>query len=56
MNELRLKLKELGVCYSESQMINLLESIEIALEDGSDFVYVTNGYEDLELSIKEMSL
>lgn len=46
------RLKELNIQYTDYQLNDLIYDIEIALQDGSDFIYVTDGIEDKELSIK----
>lgn len=50
MEKLRIELKRLNAVYYSG----LLDDIEIAIEDNSQFVYVTDGYEDKELYIKDI--
>ena len=48
LNELREKLRKINFRCSESYLYEILETIEMAIEDGSEFVYITDGYEDIE--------
>ena len=51
LENLKKELKNLGVNYSQYQLFELVNSIKIALEDGSEFIFVTNGYKDIELNL-----
>ena len=52
LEELRKELKKLNVNYSDCQLSELIDDIEIALIDESEFIFVTDGYEDKELMIE----
>ena len=52
LEELRKELKKLNVYYSDYQLSELIDDIEIALIDESEFIFVTDGYEDKELMIE----
>ena len=52
LEELRKELKKLNVNYSDYQLSELIDDIEIALIDESEFIFVTDGYEDKELMIE----
>ena len=52
LEELRKELKKLNVSYSDYQLSELIDDIEIALIDESEFIFVTDGYEDKELMIE----
>ena len=52
LEELRKELKKLNVSYSDYQLSQLMDDIEIAIIDESEFIFVTDGYEDKELIIE----
>ena len=52
LEELRKELKKLNVNYSDYQLSELIDDIEIAIIDESEFIFVTDGYEDKELIIE----
>ena len=52
LEELRKELKKLNVSYSDYQLSELIDDIEIAIIDESEFIFVTDGYEDKELIIE----
>ena len=52
LEELRKELKKLNVSYSDYQLSDLIDDIEIALIDESEFIFVTDGYEDKELMVE----
>ena len=52
LEELKKELKKLNVSYSDYQLSQLIEDIEIALIDESEFIFVTDGFEDKELIIE----
>ena len=52
LEELRKELKKLNVNYSDYQLSELIDDIEIAIIDESEFIFVTDGYEDKELMIE----
>ena len=52
LEELRKELKKLNVSYSDYQLSELIDDIEIAIIDESEFIFVTDGYEDKELMIE----
>ena len=52
LEELKKELKKLNVSYSDYQLSELIDDIEIAIIDESEFIFVTDGYEDKELMIE----
>ena len=52
LEELRKELKKLNVSYSDYQLSELIDDIEIAIIDESEFIFVTDGYEEKELMIE----
>ena len=52
LEELKKELKKLNVNYSDYQLSQLMDDIEIAIIDESEFIFVTDGYEDKELIIE----
>lgn len=52
LEELKKELKKLNVSYSDYQLSQLMDDIEIAIIDESEFIFVTDGYEDKELMIE----
>ena len=46
------ELKKLNVSYSDYQLSELIDDIEIAIIDESEFIFVTDGYEEKELMIE----
>ena len=52
LEELKKELKKLNVNYSDYQLSQLMDDIEIAIIDESEFIFVTDGYEDKELMIE----
>ena len=52
LEELKKELKKLNVSYSDYQLSELIDDIEIAIIDESEFIFVTDGYEDKELIIE----
>ena len=52
LEELKKELKKLNINYSDYQLSELIDDIEIAIIDESEFIFVTDGYEDKELMIE----
>ncbi len=50
--EVKRRLKEFNITYRENDLYVLIDDIKEGIEDGSKFVFVTDGYEDLEMSIE----
>lgn len=50
IDKLKSELKRLNT----SLTYELIDDIEIAIEDNSEFIYVSDGYEDKELYIKDI--
>ena len=51
IDKLKSELKRLNI----SLTYELIDDIEIAIEDNSEFIYVSDGYEDKELYIKDIT-
>lgn len=50
IDKLESEMKRLNAIY----YYGLIDDIEIAIEDNSEFIYVSDGYEDKELYIKDI--
>lgn len=47
-------LNEIGIGYSQCDMMTLVNDLEMTIEDDSKYIYVSNGYEDIEIEVKEI--
>lgn len=52
--KLKEKLKQLNIYLNEYSFTDLLESLEIAIQDGSGIICVTDGYNDIEILINDI--
>ena len=52
--KLQSKLNKIGISYSQYDMLELVSTLEMAIEDDSKYIYVSNGYEDIEIEVKEI--
>ena len=52
--KLKKKLNSINVSYRESSMRELVNTLEMAIEDNSKYIYVTDGWEDIEIKVSEV--
>ena len=52
--KLREKLSSMNISYRESDLRELLNSLEIAIEDQSKYIYVSDGWEDIEIKVSDI--
>lgn len=47
-------LNEIGIRYSQCDMMTLVNDLEMAIEDDSKCIYVSNGWEDIEIKVEDI--
>lgn len=52
--KLKKKLNSINISYRESSMIELVNTLEMAIEDNSKNIYVTDGWEDIEIKVSDV--
>lgn len=51
---LKKKLSSLNIGYRESDLNELVNRLEIATEDQSKYIYVSDGWEDIEIKVSDI--
>ena len=51
---LKKKLSSLNISYRESDLNELLGNLEMAIEDQSKYIYVSDGWEDIEIKVSDI--
>lgn len=52
--KLKKKLSDMNISYRESDLKELVSSLEMAIEDQSKYIYVSDGWEDIEIKVSDI--
>ena len=48
------KLNQLNISYRESDTRELVNTLEMAIEDDSKYIYVSDGWQDIEIKVSDI--
>ena len=48
------KLNQLNITYSQYDIYELISTLEMAIEDDSKYIYVSDGWQDIEIKISDI--
>lgn len=52
--KLKNKLNSINLSCRESYIRELVDTLEMAIEDGSRYIYVSDGWEDIEIKVSDI--
>lgn len=48
------KLNQLNITYSQYDIYELISTLEMAIEDDSKYIYVSDGWQDIEIKVSDI--